>query len=152
MSTLLFPSLQVTYCDDVRQESNGKLFRIGIYMSEMTVPAFPVTLPKLHLSALYAHPLAQPEFAPLKFSVSRGDEVLTEMDFPQLPSRAQADPEARWAVQFLEVDLQPYDVNQAHRLRVRVETEAGTIEAPPLLVRAMTPEELQRFGPKLPPQ
>ena len=40
-------SCNAIFCDDIRQEINGKMSLMGIYSVDMYVPDFPITLPKV---------------------------------------------------------------------------------------------------------
>jgi hypothetical protein len=41
------------FCDDVRQEDNGKLLLIGVYAGVMFVPSFPFAAPRLTFRVTY---------------------------------------------------------------------------------------------------
>jgi hypothetical protein len=45
------------YCDDIRQEVGGKNSYMGVYNSDLVVPQFPTTLPKLCAQVTLRFPL-----------------------------------------------------------------------------------------------
>lgn len=82
------PSGFVTYCDDVRYETNGKISLIGIYAGEMTVfGAAPALVPALWAVIRWRVPeLSEPTEITIRLSKEKdGDdapEVLGEATFP----------------------------------------------------------------------
>lgn len=70
------------FCDEVRQEANGKLIIIGVYGDVLFVPAFPFSLSRLCVIVSVETPATQP-FEELRVIVSRGDDVLGEIVIPK---------------------------------------------------------------------
>lgn len=71
-----------TFCDDIRQEVNGKLILIGVYGADMLVPGFPAVLPRLCILTFFRHYPDEPHDT-LKvkvFGPGAGEPVLTELD------------------------------------------------------------------------
>lgn len=74
--------VQSIFCDDIREEINGKISYIGVYSGTLLVREFPVTLPKLCVSLN----LVTPADKPLKtctIHVYKDDEVLQEITFDE---------------------------------------------------------------------
>lgn len=146
------PFLSVLYCDDARQEVTGKAILVGVYRGDLIVRALPAMLPKLHLSVTYAYPFGQPQWAGKTLRVVRGSDVLFARDLPPDAAPHPTTDTPTWVLHFIELDLQPYGIDEPHALTVYVDSEAGTVQAPSLLVRAMRDDEVPRFGDAPPGQ
>lgn len=53
-------SVDTLYCDDIRQEINGKFSYIGVYQSELIAQSLPITLPKLCIVIMVRSPIDDP--------------------------------------------------------------------------------------------
>ncbi len=67
------------FCDDVRQEIGNKFSLMGCYGTDLYVPSFPITLPKLCVFVHVRTPREQP-FRRLTLRLMRGAEVLSELE------------------------------------------------------------------------
>jgi len=70
--------IETIFCDDIRQEINGKVSFIGTYAGSLFVNEFPATLPKLCLSIRTVNPLSEP-LESLHLKVFLDDELLKEI-------------------------------------------------------------------------
>jgi hypothetical protein len=126
------------FCDDVRQEIGNKFSLMGCYGTDLYVPSFPITLPKLCAFVHVRTPRDLP-FERLALRLVRGDEVLSELIAN--PARLNAGeplPEwARWISMTGILAVTPFHAVRACRLRVLAETESGVVESGQFLVERM---------------
>ena len=125
------------FCDDVRQEVGNKFSLMGCYGTDLFVPAFPITLPKLcafvHVRTDRGHP-----FGRLTLRLVRGDDVLSELVANPEKLHAGDTPDwARWISMTGILAVTPFHAGGPCRLRVLAETESGTIESGQFLVERM---------------
>lgn len=73
------PFMLATFCDDVRQEVGNKLSYLGIYGSNLIVPAFPTALVKLCCIFTLRVPAASPPKT-VVFRLLRDEDVIFEVD------------------------------------------------------------------------
>ena len=84
------------FCDDVRQEIGNKFSLMGCYGTDLYVPSFPITLPKLCVFVHVRTPREQP-FRRLTLRLMRGEDVLSELEANPEKLNAGDTPEwARW--------------------------------------------------------
>lgn len=79
------------FCDEIRMESTGKLFYIGVYPGNMHVPSFPIVLPRFGISITY---LQRPTafVTPIKFVIFLpGDADDKPSIVAELPEQAARD-------------------------------------------------------------
>jgi hypothetical protein len=133
-----------TFCDDVRVEVGNKLSFIGIYQSDLLVPTFPTTLPKLCVVMMVRTPLTRP-FRELRFDLLRNEEVLVSSasDPKQLE---QVTPDAGsgeryWGAMFVGA-VAPFQINEPFKLRTRVTTESEILKGGALEIKQVTPAML----------
>lgn len=72
---------ETTFCDDVRQETSGKLSLIGVYGDALLVSEFPAQLPKLCVLAKVVSP-GSDLLKSLTIRVFLGEEVFREVVIP----------------------------------------------------------------------
>lgn len=125
------------FCDDVRQEVGNKFSLMGCYGTDLFVPAFPITLPKLcafvHVRTDRGHP-----FERLTLRLVRGDDVLSELVANPEKLNAGGTPDwARWISMTGILAVTPFHASGPCRLRVLADTESGTIESGQFLVERM---------------
>jgi len=70
-------------CDDVRKEEGNKLSYMGIYGSNILVPAFPFTLPKLCFVMSIVGPGEREPPKSLTFRLLKDEDVLAELSIPE---------------------------------------------------------------------
>lgn len=126
------------FCDDVRQEIGNKFSLMGCYGTDLYVPSFPITLPKLCAFVHVRTPREQP-FGRLTLRLVRGDEVLSELVAnPDKLNAGEAPPEwARWLSMTGILAVTPFHAIRTCRLQVLAETESGTIESGQFLIDRM---------------
>jgi hypothetical protein len=71
--------LSVIYADDLRQEIDGKITIVGMYQSQMLVPAFPFVIPKLAILMTAATPVNDP-FGKVTLKLLKDTELLLSTD------------------------------------------------------------------------
>lgn len=69
--------LEVTYCDDIRNEIGNKTSIIGVYSQEMLLNQIPTVLPKLWVRVVVTTPAKQP-IETLQVKILMDDIVLME--------------------------------------------------------------------------
>ena len=141
-----FRRMHVIYSDDLRYEIGGKLSYIGVYAAEMLCQSFPITLPKLAVSAIVTTDIDQPfEWLTFRaFLENEGGEqtVLAEANIPHEALAAQHT-EERPALRFRPLKTITAAINfefpgltlmERQVLRVCAECESGTIWGPGLTI------------------
>ena len=121
--------IEVTFCDDIREEVGGKLSFMGIYSGDMIVPGFPVVLPKLCININVVSPIDEPVVELLQVSLYQDgldSPILTDGPFPvvTLPDK---DGGGIWHLVQMTLVLAPFQIDNATTLRVIVETESGKL-------------------------
>ena len=126
------------FCDDVRQEIGNKFSLMGCYGTDLYVPAFPFTLPKLCAFVHVRTPRERP-FERLALRLVRGEDVLSELVAnPEKLNAGDPPPEwARWLAMTGILAVTPFHASGPCRLRVVAETESGTIESGQFLIERM---------------
>jgi len=126
------------FCDDVRQEIGNKFSLMGCYGTDLYVPSFPITLPKLCAFVHVRTPRESP-FERLTLRLVRADEVLSELVAdPEKLNAGEPPPRwARWLAMTGILAVTPFQASGPCRLQVLAETEAGTIESGQFLIERM---------------
>lgn len=138
-------SLHVIFCDDIRQEVQGKYTLVGCYGPDLIADRLPAVLPRLCIRAEAMTPVTRP-FERLKLRVLLKDEALVDIDTPpeQLAAiEAAAEAETRQFGFAWMIVLSPFSIQEPGKLRVEIETESETVRGPALrLVVRPTPSDL----------
>lgn len=71
--------VHATFCDDIREETGGKLTLVGIYAGSLLVPMLPVVVPRLCVLIEACTPLSEP-FERLALKVFAGQRVLAQSE------------------------------------------------------------------------
>ena len=126
------------FCDDVRQEIGNKFSLMGCYGTDLYVPSFPMTLPKLCAFVYVRTPREHP-FEQLALRLVRGSDVLSELVAnPEKLNAGDTPPEwARWVSMTGILAVTPFHASGPCRLQVLAETESGTIESGQFLVEKL---------------
>ncbi len=126
------------FCDDVRQEIGNKYSLMGCYGTDLYVPSFPITLPKLCVFVNARTPREQP-FRQLTLRLLKGEVVLSELvASPDLLLEDDSTPSwARWHTVTSILVVTPFHATGPCRLRVLAETESGTVESGQFLIERM---------------
>lgn len=126
------------FCDDVRQEVNGKVSYMGVYHNAMFCASFPAQLIKLCINISITTPISEP-FKSLSFKGSYEGEPLfelplTEEQIEEALAQAVRQPDARFrAVQVMMV-IAPMALNKPGQLKIEVEADGETVPCPGLTV------------------
>lgn len=132
--------VHVLYCDDIRQEVNGKMTLVGCYGSELLVgqPAgHPIVLPKLCALVDVVTGVGNP-FKKLVVRAFSSDDLLGEMEVPVDASMppTSGDDDSMLLILRAVMTFVPFVVgDQPGKLRIEVETEAEKLRAPGLRLR-----------------
>lgn len=125
------------FCDDVRQEIGNKFSLMGCYGTDLYVPTFPITLPKLCAFVHVRTPREQP-FQRLTLRLVRGGETLSELVANPDKLNAGETPDwARWLSMTGILAVAPFHASGACRLQVLAETESETLESGQFLIERM---------------
>jgi hypothetical protein len=125
------------FCDDVRQETTGKLSFVGVYLNTMVVPSFPIQLPKFCLVMTVRTPERQP-FKDLVFKVLLDDSVLVELPIPETAlqqniERAQTDDE-RFLIFTAVTQIAPLQLAASSVIRARAFADSTELKGGALRV------------------
>jgi hypothetical protein len=120
--------LEVTFCDDIREEVGGKLSFMGIYSNDMIVPGFPFVLPKLCIAVNVVSSIEAPvEHLQINLCQDGFDSPIIATDPFQPPPRPDASDDAAWQVVTMMLVLAPFQIDKATKLRVIAKTEEGDL-------------------------
>jgi hypothetical protein len=122
------PRGYTVFCDDIRQEANGKLIYIGVYTNGLVINVdFPVTIPKLALSITYIERPGE-STDPVTFYVKcpwdKEGEPTASMKVPIEDFRKQPvsveleDPQAAMEIHIM---LSPFEIKSAGAMTVIAE-------------------------------
>lgn len=133
-----------TFCDDVRQEVSGKLIYVGVYVGEMVVPAFPITIPSLQLVMNVWQSRDEDASNAMKVFVSQPGGWKNEFAFdclaaPEAAEAILADPEVENLTAQFFIALKNLSFTEETRLKVDVEVAGHRMRAGSLKVRAAQP-------------
>lgn len=132
------------FCDEIRQEVNGKLMFLGVYQSEMIFKnPFPQTVGRLAACAIYTEPLSM-EAAPIKLRADliegeAGDGAtatsIFRIEFGSRPAAAAHQDSSIATLNFL-VDMPPFTVKAPSLLRLYVERGERRLQIGTLKINA----------------
>jgi hypothetical protein len=126
------------FCDDFRQEIGNKFSLMGCYGTDLYVPQFPITLPKLCVFVYVRTPKENP-FGTLTLRVMRAEQALATLRAN--PDRLDAAEEmpswTRWLTMTGVLVMAPFHATEPCDLRVQAETESEVIESGRFLIRKM---------------
>jgi len=132
-----YRTVTAQFCDDVRQEIGNKFSLMGCYGTDLYVPAFPITLPKLCVFVHVRTPREQP-FQRLTLRLVRGGERLSELIADPEKLNAGDTPDwARWLSMTGILAVAPFHAAAPCRLQVQAETESETLESGQFLIERM---------------
>jgi hypothetical protein len=132
-------------CDDVRVESNGKPFIIGVYPTDILFPALPAVLPQLVAIVTLVSDIDKPI---RKFSVQvtcPGTDQSTDFELPPPPEPIFPD-STRVEVR-VAVNIRPFVVVEPGTLTVMVKYEGGELRARRMPIRVVTPQPEPEYTP-----
>jgi hypothetical protein len=110
---------------------------MGCYGTDLYVPEFPITLPKLCVFVHVRTPRAQP-FERLTLRLVRGADVLSELVANPDKLNAGDTPDwARWLSMTGILAVTPFHASGPCRLQVKAETESETLESGQFLIDRM---------------
>jgi hypothetical protein len=145
--------LSVIFCDDVRQEINGKLTLVGCYGAEMLVTEFPLMLPKLCVTMSAETTVSNP-FKSIAFAVVDEHEVeyaraeISEDDLAKfslnIPNGDDAN-KAKYAINSI-IQLPIFSVDKPTKLRTVAYSDGEPLRGRPLRIRLATQDELQKLA------
>ena len=126
------------FCDDFRQEIGNKFSLMGCYGTDLYVPQFPITLPKLCVFVYVRTPKENP-FGNLTLKVMRGEQVLASLKAnPERLDTHEEIPEwTRWLSMTGVLAMAPFHADEPCDLRVQAEMESVVIESGRFLIRKM---------------
>ncbi|MBE9555018.1 MAG: hypothetical protein IMF05_16250, partial [Proteobacteria bacterium] len=129
------------FCDDIRNEVGNKLSFMGVYSHVLYVPRMPFVLPKFCVQVVAVTPENLP-FKSIAVRLKYGDfEEITALDEGRIkystidtredlkyPGAEESDSNRVVEYQNFYV-FSPFEIKEAGRFSVRVETESGELRA-----------------------
>ncbi|KRA51820.1 hypothetical protein [Pseudoxanthomonas sp. Root630] len=109
------------FCDDIREEVNGKISLVGCYTGGMQVESFPATLPKLCVFVRVIFSAHEPPSS-VSFRLLRDDEQLVVGHLPPetMPAAApEGADESLMSVIHGQIVLSPFELTGPCTLRMR---------------------------------
>lgn len=139
--------VETIFCDDIRHEVGNKRSLIGVYSGQLLVSTMPAILPKLCVSVTVTTPIEKP-FRKLVIRLLINDTEILRGDMgdnpvpPEDMQHTTALPDDVEHFYSLTADfvLSPFQINEPAALRVRVDTEDGTLKGHGLHLRLLSPE------------
>jgi hypothetical protein len=136
------------FCDDLRQEANGKLIYIGVYMNEMIIfGAAPMLLPTFVAATTYRERPGESD-APVKIKmfVPGSDAAAAELDLPVASMRStqfapETEGEDRMYSVLIPIRSSPIVLRQEGLIKIRAYRGDHEIRLGALLVRFQAPIE-----------
>ncbi|MDU9399028.1 DUF6941 family protein [Pseudomonas sp. zfem003] len=128
------------FCDDIRQEVNGKLSLIGVYQGVLYVSAFPATLPKICFIIHIHSPFSQ-KFNSLSLTARYDSSVVSEVSLTaeELNSGSQETPlegeVPKYRIAGFEFIVTPLILNSEGKLDIEVLADGELIPCPPLYIK-----------------
>jgi len=135
----MIKALTVIYCDDIRPEVGNKVSLMGVYGSDLIVPAFPVVLPKLCMYAQLSNDIGKIFEGELVIRVLQDDDVLFEQAAPSGDLKViSSDAFERRVIQFA---FSPFELTKECKLRVRAYFDGEEVKGNALRVRSIEPAQ-----------
>jgi hypothetical protein len=135
------------FCDDIRREVGGKLTLVGIYRSEMVIPAdLPIVLPKLGL-AILVQALTKAPLNKFKLLIYLPGDTESPSLTAELVARQQSmrsfetTEDKDVAATFTELLLSPVEIKQEGHISARIEIEGKIFPIGSLRVRKRKSDE-----------
>lgn len=129
--------LETLYCDEVREEKNGKLLFIGAYMGDMLVQEIPAVLQKLVIYVKLVSDIKSPfEFIKLRAEFDGAIIASGDIDKEELSATMpqNIDGKTRFIATFFLV-IAPFFIEKEGMLEVYAETDTGKVRGIPLQVK-----------------
>lgn len=142
------------FCDDVRLEHGGKQSFMGVYNSEMILPSFPITLPKLCAQISIRFPI-DTKANNVAVTLSNGDDIIAQVPIPdgelqRMSKVILANDEAPDEVVFLGVlvhlQLTPLQLDQQSKIRSYATIDGIEVKGNSLIARLPTSAERTALG------
>lgn len=124
------------YCDDIRQEANGKVMFLGCYQSDLIIYGKPPTvLPKLCVNIWVVTPTENP-FKSLHVKLLHGEKEIASANVhaEKHGDRPQSGDRPRMSI-VTQVVLSPFQIEKEGTLRAMVEADGETLRAGGLIIR-----------------
>lgn len=144
---------QAIYCDDIRTELGGKNSFMGVYETEMVIPAFPITLPKLCAQLKLLLPKGKMPNS-IRFMLLSDDSVMAEalLTEEQLHQHPPPQPAAGIPIEDFSIGIvamfafAPVTFEKPTTLKVRIYADDEEIKGNSLRVRIATESEASAMG------
>lgn len=134
--------VEVTYCDDIRQEVGNKMSYMGIYGSDMHVSTAPVLLAKLCIVVKVITNVDDPfEALEIRISSVKGSEeteILATGPVPIVMPKTESD--SRLYCAHYSFVLSPLQIDGDSSLRVTAKTEREEIRGAGLRIQVIPPQ------------
>jgi hypothetical protein len=147
-------SLSAIYCDDIRQEINGKASLMGVYGTEMLFPEFPVIAPKFCVHVSLRFPANQRPTESLQINLLKDDEVIgsiaIDKETLQSPRQSPATKDLPEEERILTLQgmlvFTPFSVDAPCKIKMRADFDGKELRGNGLIIRLPTDEERAANG------
>lgn len=133
--------IEVTYCDDIREEVGNKVSYMGVYSGELSVPTSPVILPKLCIAVKVVTDISDP-FSSLEVRLVKGDDEVELLSTGQIRTpvdMSSFDKKSTQMVAQMAFMLAPFQIEEETILRVKANTEREELRGMALRIRIAAP-------------
>lgn len=143
--------VETVFCDDIREETSGKLSLIGVYTGQLLVRNFPSTLPKLCILIRVVTQASEPVQS-LTLRILKDEETFAELPVRQNQlagtSQASEDEEDDGKLQVTQCLLvfSPFAVEKPCTLRIRAITESEELAGLGLHIKAAPQDSTPNVG------
>lgn len=121
--------IHVIYCDDIREEFDGKRTFVGVYNAELIVNKTPSFIPKLVIHVETITPKDNP-FQRLVFRIKRNNEIIVESDLTAQDLQRSVPVSPRRNTESIAISgkmffiFSPFEIDGPCTLSVEIETES----------------------------
>lgn len=143
------------FCDDIRQEDNGKLIYIGVYSGVMYAPQFPITVSALALRIFYfERPNESNEAVELRIylpgqeedspaiKLQLAEDFRKSVPMLEVPAETSWDKPETFMTGIFHLKLSPMELKEAGLIRVRAIRGENSIKLGSLRVE-LPPKQTQ---------
>lgn len=127
----MYPHVETIFCDDIRDEVNGKVSYIGTYNANLFAKEFPITLPKFCIAVKIILPLDYP-FDKIELNIYKDEDVIIQANidesqletyFQQVKEIKEKDKKNRLFAFQIRIIASPFQLENKCTLRVRAKID-----------------------------
>lgn len=131
------------FCDDIRQEINGKITLVGVYQGGLQISGpLPAVIPMLSIACSIWTPKDRP-FTNLKVALQLGDVALMEKEFSaqelaELIAQSPTVDDSTGTFFNLQLSMAGLPITQAGKLTMYCKTDDEELRSNPLVIQTIT--------------